>query len=311
MKLKNLNLTLGTTIFTLLFAGAVHNNSHANVEVNVFEVNGEDEEVTIPANEEVNIYAEVENTGSETDSIALEVNGQVHKGSWYYIDAGENKTIEDSRDHSTWGPGEFTASMGDQEVLVTVLGGDIQVAVFEVNGESEEVTVREDEEVNIYAEVENFGNQDDSIALAIDEQVHQNSWYHVEAGEEKTIEDSRDHSTWGPGEYTASMGDHEVLVIVESANYLAENMESADFSLTNYPNPAENNTTISFKLEESNAVELHIFDLQGKHVKTVAEETFAVGEHSVEVDLTGLASGNYFYSLQTGSMFETNQLIVE
>lgn len=309
--MRNLNLTLSTTIVALLFAGGVQHNAHADIVVDVFQVNGEADEVSVEVDENLEIYAEVENTGAELDSVALRVNGQAHKGSWYHVEAGESTTIEDSRDHSTWGPGDYTASMGDQEVEVTVLGSDIQVDVFEVNGEDEEVTVGEDEEVNIYAEVENHGNVDDSIALEVNGEVHRGNWYTVEAGESETIEDSRDHSTWGPGEHTASMGDHEVTVIVEEGTSIVENSERAEFSLSNYPNPAEGNTTVSFELEESSAVELHIFDLQGKLVTTVADDKFAAGEHKVEVDLTDLKSGNYLYSIQAGSLLQTNQMVVE
>lgn len=95
-----------------------------DIVVNEFTVNGEDDEVTIGLDDDLDIYAEVENEGDADGEIALEVNGQTHKGYVYDVEAGEEKVIEETHEHATWEAGEFTASMGDKEVTVIVEDDD-------------------------------------------------------------------------------------------------------------------------------------------------------------------------------------------
>ena len=68
------------------------------------------------------------------------------------------------------------------------------------------------------------------------------------------------------------------------------------------PNPFNPMTTISFALPKTTQVQLRVYDLSGKLVTTLAEETLSAGQH--EVIWTGrddngrqAASGMYFYRL--------------
>lgn len=83
------------------------------------------------------------------------------------------------------------------------------------------------------------------------------------------------------------------------------------FSLSqSYPNPANNQSTISFVLPQANQTELSIYTTMGKKVKSVLAEKLNGGKYSVTVDLTQLAAGNYFYRLQSGSLVKTLPLTI-
>lgn len=67
----------------------------------------------------------------------------------------------------------------------------------------------------------------------------------------------------------------------------------------NYPNPFNPATRIVFDLPQSAEISLKVFDLSGRQVATVAGGRYPAGRHAVEFDATGLASGVYFYRLQS------------
>jgi hypothetical protein len=71
-----------------------------------------------------------------------------------------------------------------------------------------------------------------------------------------------------------------------------------DFALDqNYPNPFNPTTTIRFTLSEPGLVELKVYDLQGREVKTIISETMIVGTHQVIFNASDMASGVYYYTL--------------
>jgi hypothetical protein len=70
----------------------------------------------------------------------------------------------------------------------------------------------------------------------------------------------------------------------------------------NFPNPVINGTTVRFKLPEPSVITLAVFDLQGKHVATLASETLSAGTYQRRWDGTSsdgapVATGMYVYRL--------------
>ena len=61
-----------------------------------------------------------------------------------------------------------------------------------------------------------------------------------------------------------------------------------------YPNPARGNVTIDVRLDTPSDLEIHIFDLLGRSVRTVRSTTEAM-HHQIKVDLGGLPAGTYLY----------------
>jgi len=69
----------------------------------------------------------------------------------------------------------------------------------------------------------------------------------------------------------------------------------------NYPNPFNPTTVISFQLPQQSYVRLEIFDVMGRRIAQLANETMEAGVHQVSFDATDLASGMYMYRLQARS----------
>lgn len=83
------------------------------------------------------------------------------------------------------------------------------------------------------------------------------------------------------------------------------------FALTDaYPNPFNPTTNIRFSLRESGEINLAVYDIVGRRVKTLAAGTFAAGSHDVTFNAGNLPSGTYLYRLQTLSGPVTGTLVL-
>jgi len=75
----------------------------------------------------------------------------------------------------------------------------------------------------------------------------------------------------------------------------------------NYPNPFNPATTIGFTIPTTSNVSLKIFNVLGKEVTTLVNETKSAGNYSVRFNATGLSSGIYFYKLTTDNFTATKK----
>lgn len=74
-----------------------------------------------------------------------------------------------------------------------------------------------------------------------------------------------------------------------------------EFSLNqNYPNPFNPTTKIGFSVPKSDYVDLRVYDILGREVKTLLSQQLNAGEYEVEFDAKNFASGMYYYRLQSG-----------
>ncbi len=78
----------------------------------------------------------------------------------------------------------------------------------------------------------------------------------------------------------------------------------------NYPNPFNPVTNIKFGIPESGNVRLVVYDILGREVTTLLNEHKNPGTYEVKFDASQLASGIYFYSLQTERVTETKRMLL-
>jgi hypothetical protein len=84
-----------------------------------------------------------------------------------------------------------------------------------------------------------------------------------------------------------------------------------EFSLLpNYPNPFNPTTVISYQLPVISRVELSVYNLLGQRVATLVNTDQQPGQHQVEWDASGFASGVYFYRLQTAEFQDIKKMVL-
>jgi hypothetical protein len=89
-----------------------------------------------------------------------------------------------------------------------------------------------------------------------------------------------------------------------------------EFSLhENYPNPFNPKTTISFELLHNDFVNITIYDILGREVKTLINQTQDAGYRSVIWDATNdygkpVSAGIYLYQIQAGEYISTKKMVL-
>ena len=78
----------------------------------------------------------------------------------------------------------------------------------------------------------------------------------------------------------------------------------------NYPNPFNPITNIQFTIPEQADVKLRIYNVLGRQVDVLVNETLPVGHHKILWNPKNLSSGVYFYKLEAGSFIKTRKMIL-
>jgi len=92
------------------------------------------------------------------------------------------------------------------------------------------------------------------------------------------------------------------------------------YDLTAYPNPFNPSTRIRYSIPSSSHVNLTVFDILGNKLVTLVNEEKLAGVYEAEFSAKGgsasggnaynLASGIYFYRLETAGFISTKKLIL-
>ena len=127
-------------------------------------------------------------------------------------------------------------------------------------------------------------------------------------------------------------GNHELLafenpftlldVIVANSNNesvrvnIIQNVVPNSVSLKqNYPNPFNPSTSIEFELEQSDNIKLIIYDINGRHLKTLADNYFSNGTHKFTWNSNDdygnkVSSGVYVYQLISSDEIISNKMLL-
>jgi len=85
----------------------------------------------------------------------------------------------------------------------------------------------------------------------------------------------------------------------------------SDYKLyLNYPNPFNPATVIQFDLPKAGLVNLSVFDVLGRELRTLVNEQKQAGSYRVNFSAKGLSSGVYFYRIQSGSYVSVKKMIL-
>ncbi|RKX25676.1 MAG: hypothetical protein DRP47_09405, partial [Candidatus Zixiibacteriota bacterium] len=78
----------------------------------------------------------------------------------------------------------------------------------------------------------------------------------------------------------------------------------------NYPNPFNPNTVINFDVPVKSHVSLKVYNILGQLVETLVDKEMSPGPYEATFDGTGIASGIYFYKLETDKFTETKKMVL-
>jgi len=105
-------------------------------------------------------------------------------------------------------------------------------------------------------------------------------------------------------------------VVMNDQTTVVGNDAPATFELKqNFPNPFNPTTTIGFSVPDNGHVRLKIYDILGRHVRTLVDGTYPAGNYNVMWDATdqngnAVSAGVYFYTIQAGNHHATKRMLL-
>jgi hypothetical protein len=128
-------------------------------------------------------------------------------------------------------------------------------------------------------------------------------WYDVISGDSLNVTNVAMAVNLTAGEYRIYTSQH-VIVATEDAK-----MTMTEHLLTTFPNPANQETTIAYALDETALVEVSVFDMFGREISTLAKGTQTAGEQYLAWNMSGLANGTYLVRLRVNGAVETRKVV--
>lgn len=118
------------------------------------------------------------------------------------------------------------------------------------------------------------------------------------------------------GDANGSGGISNPVSLTVSHSPAAVGFNQSVFGLGNYPNPFNPRTVIAFDLPEVTRVDLRVYDLGGRLVRTLfAHQMIAPGHHDVDWDGRDekgeeMSAGVYMYRLEAGDYVEARRMVL-
>lgn len=78
----------------------------------------------------------------------------------------------------------------------------------------------------------------------------------------------------------------------------------------NYPNPFNPTTQIRYSIAQAGIVKIRVFDVLGRQVTELVNQNQNAGTYEVNFNASNLASGLYFYSIDSGSFTATKKMML-
>ncbi|MCZ2267437.1 MAG: T9SS type A sorting domain-containing protein [Ignavibacteriales bacterium] len=113
---------------------------------------------------------------------------------------------------------------------------------------------------------------------------------------------------------TPLLYNHQAGELVLNLNPTSIDEESEilqDYKLyNNYPNPFNPTTTIKYQIPEISFVTIKVYDILGREVATLVNEEKTIGTYEIIFSANALASGIYFYRLQSGNTIQIKKMLL-
>ena len=94
----------------------------------------------------------------------------------------------------------------------------------------------------------------------------------------------------------------------ESSN--KDNLPKKIILYQNYPNPFNPGTMITYALPQTSRVHLAVYNVVGEVVSVIVNKVQEEGFHEIDLDVSNLPSGIYYYRITADSFVETKKMIL-
>jgi M6 family metalloprotease-like protein len=98
--------------------------------------------------------------------------------------------------------------------------------------------------------------------------------------------------------------------LIRKGNTFNDNLPTSYKLSQNYPNPFNPATKINFALPKQGFVTLKVYDIIGREIKTLVNEVKQAGYYTVDFNGSSLASGVYFYRIQSGDFISVKRMVL-
>jgi hypothetical protein len=107
------------------------------------------------------------------------------------------------------------------------------------------------------------------------------------------------------------MDDFGLFVTIDWTGSVEETQLPTEYALhQNYPNPFNPSTSIKFALVEAQQVKLTVYNMLGQEVTRLVNTRMQAGYHTINFDASHLASGVYFYRLETPAYTNMKKMVM-
>jgi hypothetical protein len=112
--------------------------------------------------------------------------------------------------------------------------------------------------------------------------------------------------------YDEIISDHlpVALMLANDLGIIDNVMLPQNYYLTNYPNPFNPTTTISYQIAETGHVNISVYNINGQLVETLINERITEGFYSTIWNANNISSGLYFYKLAAGNQTITKKMLL-
>jgi len=97
-----------------------------------------------------------------------------------------------------------------------------------------------------------------------------------------------------------SHGDGRILKLVSEQPNSSTAADSKDFAVSIIPNPNGPKSIVSVSILYPAKINIHLLDMSGKNIQTIANEDRSSGKHQFSFDTSKLKTGNYFVQVKAG-----------
>lgn len=97
--------------------------------------------------------------------------------------------------------------------------------------------------------------------------------------------------------------------IAVDAKKIGSKIPEKYFLEQNFPNPFNSTTNVKWQMANSGNVKIEIFNIRGNKVRTLVNKFLTPGIYEISFDADNLASGIYYYRMETKSFIETKKMI--